>query len=135
MPFIVRSYNKKMDTTYCYECENYKDPVTGEWKSHRKLMGKLDEEGNIIPTGKRGRKPRQKKSPDSEQYESRAELKKEIERNVRDEITNEFQTKILSLQQELVQAKKENEKIYAVLSAVLRQSNGITETVRDVLNK
>ncbi len=50
MPFIVRSYNKKMNTTYCYECENYKDPDTGEWKSHRKLMGKLDASGNIIPT-------------------------------------------------------------------------------------
>lgn len=60
---------------------------------------------------------------------------RKIERNVRDEITNEFQTKILSLQQELVQAKKENEKIYAVLSTVLRQSNGIAETVRDVLSK
>ncbi len=135
MPFIVRSYNKKMNTTYCYECENYKDPDTGEWKSHRKLMGKLDASGNIIPTGKRGRKPQQKRSPDSIDHESKAALKKELERDIRDTVTNEFQSKIISLQQELVSVRKENEKLYAVLNVILRQTNGIAETVQDVLTR
>ena len=62
MSYIAHYYNKKSKTTYCYRVTSYRDPVTGKPNSHRVLIGKLDESGQMIPTRKRGR-PR---SPDSD---------------------------------------------------------------------
>lgn len=54
---IVKSYQKKTDTTYVYESESYWDPEKKQPRSKRKLIGKIDKEtGEIIPTGTRGRK-------------------------------------------------------------------------------
>lgn len=53
---IVRSKNKKTGITYVYESESYWDPEKKQPRNRRKLIGKLDDDGNIVPTGKRGRK-------------------------------------------------------------------------------
>ena len=54
---IVKQYHKDVDTTYVYESESYWDAEKKQTRSTRKLLGKLDPEtGEIIPTGKRGRK-------------------------------------------------------------------------------
>ena len=53
---IVKSINKKTGIIYVYESESYWDPVKKQPRNHRKLIGKLDEDGNIVPTGKSGRK-------------------------------------------------------------------------------
>ena len=45
--------------TYVYEMEKTIDEATGRSKVARKLIGKLDEKGNIVPTsGRRGRLPK-----------------------------------------------------------------------------
>lgn len=53
---IVRSKNKQTGITYVYESESYWDPEKKQPRNRRKLIGKLDDDGNIVPTGKRGRK-------------------------------------------------------------------------------
>ena len=61
---IVRQYHKDTNTTYVYESEYYYDQDKKQSRSKRRLIGKIDEDtGQIIPTGKRGRK---KKSPAAE---------------------------------------------------------------------
>ena len=61
------SYNYCKDhrsgITYVYEMEKSIDGSTGEIKTVRRLVGKLDEEGNVVPTsGRRGRLPKKQTS-------------------------------------------------------------------------
>lgn len=54
---IIKTYQRKTDTTYVYTNEAYWDPEKKQSRSSRKLIGKIDKEtGEIVPTGKRGRK-------------------------------------------------------------------------------
>ena len=56
---IVKQYHKDTDTTYVYESISYWDEEKKQSRSKRRVIGKLDPEtGEIIPTGKRGRKPK-----------------------------------------------------------------------------
>ena len=56
----IKQYHKDTDTTYVYESESYWDPEKKQARSHRKVIGKLDPvTGEIIPTGKRGRKKKE----------------------------------------------------------------------------
>lgn len=58
---IIKQYHKDTKTTYVYESQYYYDKDKKQSRSRRKLIGKIDEEtGQIVPTGKRGRK---KKAP------------------------------------------------------------------------
>lgn len=64
---LVKLKDKRSGTTYVYESESYWDKEKKQPRSHRKLIGKLDEEtGEIIPTGKSGRK----KGPGRKQEEN-----------------------------------------------------------------
>lgn len=57
---IIKQYHKDTDTTYVYESISYWDEVKKQSRSKRRLIGKLDPETDeIIPTGKRGRKPKE----------------------------------------------------------------------------
>ena len=54
---IVKHKDKRTGVTYVYESESYWDKEKKQPRSNRTLIGKLDEEtGEIIPTGKSGRK-------------------------------------------------------------------------------
>ena len=53
--YTVKSKNKKTGVTYVYESESYWDKEKKQPRNRRKLIGKLDEAGNIIPTGRQGR--------------------------------------------------------------------------------
>lgn len=65
---IIKQYHKETDTTYVYESVSYWDAEKGQSRSNRKLLGKLDPKtGEIVPTGKRGRK---KKEPTEEETAS-----------------------------------------------------------------
>ena len=59
---LVKLKDRRTGTTYVYESESYWDKEKKQPRSHRKLIGKLDDEtGEIIPTGKSGRKKSSKK--------------------------------------------------------------------------
>ena len=54
---IVNHKDKRTRVTYVYESESYWDKEKKQPRSKRTLIGKLDEAtGEIIPTGKSGRK-------------------------------------------------------------------------------
>lgn len=59
MASIIKQLNKKTGVTYVYESESYWDKEKRQPRSRRRLIGKIDDEtGEIIPTGKSGRKKR-----------------------------------------------------------------------------
>ena len=61
---IIKQYHKDTDTTYVYDSQSYWDAEKGQSRSKRRLLGKLDPEtGEIVPTGKRGRKKAAPKEP------------------------------------------------------------------------
>lgn len=63
MASIIRQLNKQTGITYVYESESYWDKEKKQPRARRKLIGKIDDEtGEIVPTGKSGRKKR--KIPD-----------------------------------------------------------------------
>lgn len=60
MSYYVKSFNKKTGITYVYSAESYYIPGVGS-RSHRRCIGKINPDtGEIVPTGKRGPKPKQK---------------------------------------------------------------------------
>ena len=77
---IVKLKNKKSGTVYVYESESYWDREKRQPRNKRKLIGKLDEEGNIVPTGRSG--PGKKEPAPGEQNDMEKEileLKKKLE--------------------------------------------------------
>ena len=56
---IIKQYHKDTDTTYVYESTSYWDADKGQSRSKRRVIGKIDPAtGEIVPTGRRGRKNR-----------------------------------------------------------------------------
>ena len=57
-------YNRERGVTYVYESFSYWDKELKQPRSKRKLIGKRDADGNLIPTGTKGRK-KAEQQPDS----------------------------------------------------------------------
>jgi len=82
---LVRHTDKRSGVTYVYESESYWDKEKQQPRSKRKLIGKVDPvTGEIVPTGKSGRKPYKQegvpsdKEPITEQIAMLAEKDKTI---------------------------------------------------------
>lgn len=62
---IIQQYHKDTDTTYVYESISYWDTEKGQSRSRRRCIGKIDPAtGEMVPTGKRGRKKKEEPSRD-----------------------------------------------------------------------
>jgi predicted RNase H-like nuclease (RuvC/YqgF family) len=105
---IVKSYSKSNDTYYAYEQNMKWNPVTKRPEGTRKLIGKFDPvTGEIIPTGKRGRKKKEDSdSPSPEPGESR--LMKQNQR---------YQEEARQLREQLSQLYEENSKLKKQISS------------------
>lgn len=107
---IVKQYHKDTDTTYVYESISYWDTEKQQGRSRRKCIGKIDPEtGEIVPTGKRGRK---KKTETKTEYDD-SQLK---------EMTGKYEhtyAELVAVKEELAAVKAENEQ--------LRKKNGKLE--------
>lgn len=115
---IVTQYHKDTDTTYVYESTSYWDAEKKQSRSKRKVIGKLDPvTGEIIPTGKRGRKPKdpgtQSSGVSPAQY---AELQSRLV--LLQKANAELSSKTGSLQQELQTLRQENRKLKASLRKI-----------------
>ena len=64
---IIKMLDKKSGTVYVYESISYWDKEKKQPRSKRKLIGKLDPvSGEVVPTGKQGRRPLTESVNDSE---------------------------------------------------------------------
>ena len=105
---IIKLKDKRSGTTYVYESESYWDKEKKQPRSRRKLIGKLDDEtGEVIPTGKSGRK----KSSE-----------KEAEENNSPEPVTEYIRVIAEKEEQIRKLKAENR-------ALLKEKQDILKTL------
>lgn len=75
----VHCRDPRTGIVYVYASESYWDKEAKKKKERRKLIGKMDENGNVIPTnGKPGRPKKQRENPES-QPQDESSLQKEMQ--------------------------------------------------------
>ena len=126
---IVKSYQKKTDTTYVYESEAYWDPEKKQSRSKRRLIGKIDKEtGEIVPTGKRGRKKRTSVSPETAEPGRRsgntgAYSADEEKIGKLESVIEEQKVEIIDLKTRVDSLRKENSKLLAETREAKKQAD------------
>ena len=116
---IVKSTNKKTGITYVYESESYWDPEKKQPRNHRKLVGKLDENGNIIPTGSRGRKRKEENGPDIREQKLTDELESSL--SYYQDKSRELETKNALLQAQVKKLEKEKADLLSGIKGILEK--------------
>ena len=116
---IIKQYHKDTDTTYVYDSVSYWDAEKGQSRSKRKLLGKLDPaSGEIIPTGQRGRKKKERTVEDPEQTEAKvaAATAGYLEKIQQQELTiRQQQAQIMELNKRIAQMEETISKAAAIL--------------------
>lgn len=118
---IVKSYSKANDTTYVYEQDMKWNPVTKRPEGTRKLIGKIDPvTGEIVPTGKKGRK--KKEAGENAPVPSDSELEKKNQK---------LQAQIDTLREQITSLYAENSELKKENSALSKK----IEKIRDMVNQ
>ena len=74
---LHKSVDHRTGITYVYDVGKTMDPETGKYVRNRHLVGRLDDDGNVVPTsGRRGRLPQ--KDKDVASNTQAAEMEKKI---------------------------------------------------------
>lgn len=106
-----RSIDHRTGITYVYEVEKTLDSETGMESTKRHLIGRLDEQGNVVPTsGRKGRLP--KKNNDSLADPQLDLLRNEVE---------ELKRKNSSLEAQIADLRREKDVIINGLRKLLSQ--------------
>lgn len=113
---ITKSKDNRTGITYVYSSESYWDKEKKAPRNRKKLIGKIDEAtGEIVPTGKRGRKPKAAApEEDKKDYKALYESARE-ELEQKDQGILELNTQLLEAKKELGQATRTLEKIRALI--------------------
>ena len=133
MSYTVNCYNKNTNSTYVYRCENYKDPDTGKWKSRRQCIGKLDEDGNVVKTGKRGRRPISSESDSNPSYQgipNLEQLESTLRSELRKEIHNEYRDQMFKLQTQITELERKLSREKTAFNNIIRDMTHIIETAQ-----
>ena len=109
--------NKITGITYVYESESYWDKEKKQPRNRRTLIGKLDENGEIVPTGKRGR-PRKEDPVLTSEDRRKVEEKQEDIEYYRQELTN-AQTEAAGLRQQVRKLTREKQEILDTLQKLI----------------
>jgi hypothetical protein len=116
---IIKQYHKDTDTTYVYESTSYWDPEKKQARSTRKCIGRIDPEtGEIIPTGKRGRK---KEAEPVFNDAISSKLTQELDKARADILTLKAQNAELSAQ--VSELTKENQQLTSIIIKIRSLSN------------
>ena len=117
---LIDVYNRERGITYVYESFSYWDKELKQPRSKRKLIGKRDDAGNIIPTGGRGRR---KTAENAVSSHSDTEYRNRYEECL--QLMQEKDATILALKQQLAEAQRENH----MLRHAISQSSALFEKV------
>ena len=111
---IIKQYHRDTNTTYVYESTSYWDAEKQQSRSRRRVIGKIDPEtGEVVPTGKRGRKKSAPQAPDAGAAGNAASatdcgaLQEEVRRQ---------QIEIRALREQAASLEEENRRLRASLS-------------------
>lgn len=115
----VNVTNPKTHITYVYESTSYWDKELKQPRNHRKLIGKLNEKGELVPTGKKGR-PR--KEPEVPAAESESSAIEELQKKADSYFSKwqESEQKNLELEREIRKLRAEKEAAGKKLEALIR---------------
>jgi len=120
----VKCRDPRTGIVYVYSSEGYFDEQSQKYKYRRRVIGKLDENGNEIPTGPRGRprkeKPSASKVSDEHTYEQAALLELPEHKAALSRI-EELEKKVYSLESKLTEMRDEQHKLQRELSRSARQ--------------
>lgn len=116
---IVKSKNKKTGITYVYSSESYWCPEKKQPRNRRTLIGKLDDEGNIVPTGKRGRKKKEDSMPDPEKQEETKDLESAL--TYYQDKSRELETQNALLTEQVRKLEKEKAELAGGIRTVLEK--------------
>ena len=111
---IIKQYHKDTDTTYVYESTSYWDEEKKQSRSKRRVIGKLDPEtGEVVPTGRRGRKAKSTTSAPADEGTELARLYEESQARIRELSLSAGRKdeEISSLRQEVAQLREALEKV------------------------
>lgn len=119
---IITQYHKDTDTTYVYESKSYWDPEKKQARSDRKCIGKIDPEtGEVVPTGKRGRK--KTSSNPSTDDAAVSKLNKQLEKAKEDIVSLKAQNADLSEQVKVL--TKENQQLTSAVQKIWSLSGNV----------
>lgn len=112
---IIQQYHRDTNTTYVYESTSYWDAEKGQSRSKRKCIGKIDPAtGEMVPTGKRGRK---KKEDPSQPVGDELPRTKTLYEQSQKEIAV-LKARALELEKNLSDLTKQNQKLSATLRRI-----------------
>ena len=114
---IVKIKNKTTGITYVYESESYWDKEKKQPRNHRTLIGKLDENGEIVPTGKRGR-PRKIDPVLTDEDRRKIEKKQEDIEYYKQELTN-AQAEAAGLRHQVRKLTREKQELLDALQKLI----------------
>ena len=114
---IVHHYDARVNTTYVYESKGYYDREAHKTKTHRKLIGKLDENGNLVPTGKVGSPPKKVIASTADDVDNVIDYKTLYESYLKESKLKE--ERIDSLKAELAQERKTRRSCESTLRKML----------------
>lgn len=123
---IIKQYHKDTNTTYVYESTSYWDTEKQQSRSKRRVIGKLDPvTGEVIPTGKRGRK----KGSASEMTNAQ-ETNHSVQPldDVIQEQLRQHQIEISTLKEQVSSLTNENRQLKAALS----KAGALAEKLKDI---
>lgn len=123
---IVKSKNKKTGITYVYESESYWDPEKKQPRNRRKLIGKLDEDGNIVPTGSRGRKRKEAAAVNPSEERFTDELESSLA--YYQKLSLELETQNGLLKKQIHAKEKEKKELLLEVKAILEKYSGKENT-------
>lgn len=113
---IVRCKDSRRGVTYVYESVNYWDKQAKKYKARRRCIGKLDDDGNIIPTrGRPGRPPK----PEGTQREVPND-EKEMQHNLEARLS-ELTRRLSEVESELKEKDRKLRMLKKDLSAIVEK--------------
>lgn len=109
---LVKLTDKRSGVTYVYESESYWDKEKKQPRNRRKLIGKLDEAtGEIVPTGKSGRKKSTQTAPQSDSEPITKHL----------EVIAEKDEQIQQLKAQIRQLRRDKQDLLKILENAVRK--------------
>lgn len=119
---IITQYHKDTDTTYVYESVSYWDAEKKQSRSNRRCIGKIDPDtGEVVPTGKRGRRKKNESPADDARISEMAHMLDQAKAEI-----VALKTRNSELSGLVKQLSGENEKLMSVIGKIHSLSSRTT---------
>ena len=128
----VHCRDPRTGIVYVYSSSSYWDKEAKKKKEHRKLIGRLDENGNVVPTsGKRGRPKKQKEEPTTTQDENSLQMKMEQMKESYEKRLQGQADKIAELESKLRTMEREEKATVEALEKILARTAALRNRQRE----